>query len=99
VMIEEIGLRKINFKWIPHRLTEGNKEERVRLSHQLLSYLSTYQHSNIITMDETWVYFDNPPTSLWQDSELPRPHRVNRGVGEKKGHVYRIFVSIPHIPG
>lgn len=96
VMIEEMGLKKVNFKWIPHKLTERNTDERVCLSHQLLAYLSKYQHSNIITMDETWVYFDNPPTSLWQDAELPRPHRVSRDIGAKKA-MFTVFWSASRV--
>ena len=63
------------------------KRRWVRIYGQILQHLQTYQHSNVITMDETWVYFDNPPTSLWQDSELPRPHRIRHHLGSKKAMI------------
>jgi hypothetical protein len=39
ILLEELSLGKVNFKEIPHHLNEGQKQERVRLSTELLEFL------------------------------------------------------------
>jgi hypothetical protein len=55
ILLEELSLRKVNFKWIPDHLNEGQKQERVRLSIELLGFLETRaprELANIYTEDE-----------------------------------------------
>ena len=48
-------------KWVPHQLSETNKNERIDTCHSLL--VKHHKKSflwKIITGDEKWIYFDNP---------------------------------------
>jgi hypothetical protein len=52
ILFEELSLRKVNFKRIPHRLSDEQKRERVRLSMKLLQSLEArrpHQIANIST--------------------------------------------------
>ena len=48
-------------KWVPHKLSEANKNERIDTCHSLLvkHHKKSFLHK-IITGDEKWIYFDNP---------------------------------------
>jgi hypothetical protein len=55
-LIEEHGLCKVNFKWIPYSLTESRKQERVRISMELLRFLEEFSPqklANVFTGDES----------------------------------------------
>jgi hypothetical protein len=39
ILLEDLSLRKVNFEWIPHRLSDDQKPERVRFSTELLQFL------------------------------------------------------------
>jgi hypothetical protein len=39
ILLEELSLRKLNLKWILHHLDEGQKQERVQISTELLEFL------------------------------------------------------------
>jgi hypothetical protein len=41
VLLEDLLLRKVNFKWISHLLNDDQKSERIRLSNQLLQFLES----------------------------------------------------------
>ena len=60
IIHKHLGLKKVTAKWIPHKLTEENKQARVECSKQLLDILEG-GFSNIITGDETWVFFLQSP--------------------------------------
>ena len=84
ILQEDLGLTRVNFRWIPYRLNQSQKEVRVRLSKSLLETLEQSSHQMIITGDETWVYLRNPRTSMWIDSDMPRPERPKHTIGSKK---------------
>jgi hypothetical protein len=55
ILLEDLSLRKVNFKWIPHRLSDDQMQERVRLSTELLQFLEARgprKMTNIFTGDE-----------------------------------------------
>src|SRR5688572_17154745 len=56
ILHNEISVRKVCAKWVPHVLTEENKQKRVEISKRLLGYLDN-GFRNIITGDETWIHF------------------------------------------
>ena len=56
ILNNELGMHKVCAKWVPHKLTADHKEKRVELSKQLLETLKE-GYNNIITGDETWMYF------------------------------------------
>ena len=58
---EELDMRKICKKWIPHVLTDENRRKQVEISKQLLQILES-SFRNIITGDETWIHFYTVPS-------------------------------------
>lgn len=67
ILHEELSMRKLCARWIPHQLKDHQKEARVAFC---LSTLSQFNQGNselvgnIITGDETWVYFYDPETKV-----------------------------------
>ena len=51
-------------RWVPHKLTKGNKQARIRICNELIE---KYQRNNFLpqlmklltTADETWIYWDS----------------------------------------
>ena len=72
ILVEDLNLIRVNYRWIPHTLSPTQKETRVTKAVGLLQELSECQRSwcNVITGDETWVYLDNPREFIWQHSGL-----------------------------
>jgi histone-lysine N-methyltransferase SETMAR len=75
ILKNELGLRKLLTRWVPHSLTLDQKRIRVRLSKQ---HLARFQKNKtdfvrrFVTMDETWVYHYDPElrqqTAEWTKS-------------------------------
>jgi hypothetical protein len=62
ILTEELGLCKLNFKQIPHSLAESHKQERVRISMELLRFQegsSPQKLAHVFTGDESWFDVDN----------------------------------------
>jgi len=96
ILTDVMGLTRVNFRWIPHRLEEHQKLNRVELSKSILHFLenaTTQQLSMVITGDETWVYFSNPRSFMWMDSSVERPERPKNTIGAKKSMI-TVFWSI-----
>ena len=63
ILREQLGLRKICARWVPHLLTDEQKQSRVRLASQVTEkYDKCDPHclEEIVTGDETWNYHFNP---------------------------------------
>jgi hypothetical protein len=75
ILTEELGSCKVNFKWIPHFLPDSHKQERVRVSMELLRFLeesSPQKLANVFTGDESWFDVDNSRNPMGQSHpELP----------------------------
>ena len=79
IVHEDLGMRKICSHFVPHLLTEQQKEKRMEsandfidMCHQDSSFLTT-----IVTGDETWCYQFDPETKrqsmAWCSPSSPRP--------------------------
>ena len=67
VLIVELQILKVNFKWIPHYFTQENKVKRVEISTELFEFLTNANDQKlckVLTQDETWIYFINPRNSM-----------------------------------
>ena len=68
IIEDRLQLHRINFKWIPHELTPQLRAERVSKAKELLAFMEKAPNAilnHIYTEDETWIYYDNPRTSMW----------------------------------
>jgi transposase len=108
ILHNDLGLRKFHLRWIPCTLTEDQKSERVTYSTQLLATLEQQQpmdFEHIITGDESWFYFYNPPDSAWAESRDTLPERIRRKIDTEKclisvlWSVNRIHHLIDVLPG
>jgi histone-lysine N-methyltransferase SETMAR len=87
ILREDLNMRKVNFKWLPHMLNASQKASRVEVSRELLDFLESRPDRSlckVYTGDETWVYFDNPRVSMWIGADVARPTRVRRTVASTK---------------
>ena len=63
ILRERLGLRKICARWVPHLLTDEQKQSRVRLASQIIEKYDKCDPcrlQEIVTGDETWIYHFNP---------------------------------------
>ncbi len=94
ILIEELKLHKVNFKWIPYQLTDEIKQKRVEIATELYNFLTScteHKLNKVLTQDETWIYFDNPRLSMWIDSNSEIPRVPKRTIGAKKAMVSVIW--------
>ena len=76
ILHEQLGLRKICACWVPHLLTDEQKQSRVRLASQVIEKYDKCDPSRleeIVTGDETWIYHFQPDSKaknkVWVSSE------------------------------
>ena len=63
ILRERLGLRKICSCWVPHLLTDEQKQSRVRLASQVIEKYDKCDPrclEEIVTGDETWIYHFQP---------------------------------------
>lgn len=86
-LINELDMKKVKFKYVPYQLNSFQKAERVRIARLMLKKLENKDSkalSNIVTLDETWIYFQNYRSSMWVDAKAERPQRPKLTIGSKK---------------
>ena len=87
VLIEELHMVKIYFKWIPYNLTDKIRAKRIEIATQLLNFLSSASEqtlNRIMTQDEIWLYLNNPRRSMWTVPDKEAPVNVKQNIGAKK---------------
>ncbi|CAF1086736.1 unnamed protein product [Didymodactylos carnosus] len=59
IIHECLKMRKVTSRWVPHQLTDEQKQERVRLCRENLTKFrgGSWRLCNIITGGETWIYY------------------------------------------
>jgi len=96
ILHEELGMRKLCKKWVPHVLTEEHRRKRIEVSKQLLQILEG-GFKNIITGDETWIHFYATSTKeankVWLKTEENRP-QIARTAKNSKKCMFCIFFSV-----
>ena len=77
-----MGKKFLVNRWIPHKLSEENKSNRIRICNELLAM---YRENNflkqLITLDEVWIYWDNEGRG--------KMNRSWRGAGDLPNQVVR----------
>ena len=60
IIHNDLHLRKLAAKWVPHKMTEEMKKQRVHAARDLLNRFEPNEPksvTNVVTRDETWVPF------------------------------------------
>ena len=80
ILCEQLGLRKICARWMPHLPTDEQKQGQVRLASQVIEKYDKCDPrrlEEIVTGDETWIYHFQPDSKaknqVWISSEGDRP--------------------------
>ena len=80
ILSERLGLRKICARWVPHLLTDEQKQSWIRLASQVIEKYDKCDPRHleeIVSGDETWIYHFKPDSKdkskVWVSSEGDRP--------------------------
>ena len=80
ILHEQLRLRKICACWVPHLLTDEQKQSLVRLALQIIEKYDKCDPrrlEELVTGDETWIYHFQPDSKaknkVWVSSEGDRP--------------------------
>ncbi|CAK9801097.1 Mariner Mos1 transposase [Anthophora plagiata] len=78
ILIEKLGLRKLNSKFVPHRLTDDQKLNRIGHCRDIIRETQRDENflKTIVTGDETWCFQYNPETKR-QSAEWRSPDEGN----------------------
>jgi len=82
IFTEKLQMCCVSAKFVPHLLTDDQKENRVKISKELLANANGNVNflKNIIAGDETWVYGYDVETkvqsSQWMGKRSPRPKKA-----------------------
>lgn len=59
IVTEHLKVRKVTSRWVPHDLTEEQKQQRVKICKENLKKFrrNSWRLCDIVTGDETWIYF------------------------------------------
>ena len=71
ILTDELGLVKLEARWVPKDLTEDMKKKRVDLARLFLRHWAQWRYQ-IVTCDETYIEYDPPMTprqrAEWRDA-------------------------------
>lgn len=58
IIHDHLKLRKLTSRWVPHQLTDKNREDRVRMCQENLAKFkeNKWRLSDVVTGDESWFY-------------------------------------------
>lgn len=62
ILIEYLGLKKLNARWVPFTLSESQKQTRIRSCKSIISIWDENWPElvdRIVTSDETWICYEN----------------------------------------
>ena len=100
ILKKHLKVRKINARWIPNLLTDEQKKTRVTMAKRLLKMYPKYSKKafdNIVTGDETWVYYFEPKRKvdnrIWATKNARRPSIVKTNTNGKEGIVCYFFTN------
>lgn len=108
ILHEHLRVRRIVSRWVPHNLTETQKQARVEWCHDMIDKFdagSSRRVYDIITGDESWIYQYDPETkrqsTVWVFQNEATPTKVKRSRSAGKILIASYFsltgflVSIP----
>jgi histone-lysine N-methyltransferase SETMAR len=86
-LLTDLGLKFHQARWIPHRLSEQQKADRVAISQEMqqtMNDLARKSHEYLITGGETWIFRDHNHRGMWVQDGEDVPANVKRMISSKK---------------
>jgi len=86
-LTDALQMKSRHFKWVPHLLTQELREKRSAECRALLDILKLQRENDfrdIVTGDESWIFLDSKPKSVWLASDAALPVRVSQTIGAEK---------------
>lgn len=90
ILKQHLGLRKISSRWVPHSLTQEQRQRRVDICIENLQKFESgsWRLCDIVTGDETWIYHrkikSKQQSKAWVAKGERPPTEVRRQQFEKK---------------
>ena len=85
ILKQILGLRKICARWVPHLLSQAEKERRAKIASELLQIYDGCDDKRLCeieTGDETWISFFEPEgkenNKVWNGENGARPQNARR---------------------
>ncbi|CAH2010204.1 unnamed protein product [Acanthoscelides obtectus] len=104
ILHEELGVRKLVSRWIPHLLTEEQKAARVHWCQKTLDRFNSRNSKNvysIVSGDESWIYCYEPEnkrhSAVWVFQGEEKPTKVIRSRSVSKKRVATFVSKAGHI--
>ncbi|KAA6366131.1 MAG: putative Mariner Mos1 transposase [Streblomastix strix] len=95
-LLHELHFIKVSTRWVPHLLTQAQKDKRVELAAHIYDQLiheSDSSYAYLLTGDESWMFYDYPVVSQWVAQGTPRPIAERRTVASKKTMLTAMFTG------
>jgi hypothetical protein len=86
-VLDDTGLRFFAPTWIPHRLSNAQKADRVEFPHHMLGImqeLGPKQQKYLITEDESWIDGDNRRRRILAQNRGELPPNVEQTISSKR---------------
>jgi hypothetical protein len=68
ILHEELDMKKLCVRWVPHLLTADQKRTRMKISEQCLECFTKNKTDFVcrfITLEETWIHHYTPESKQW----------------------------------
>jgi histone-lysine N-methyltransferase SETMAR len=95
---DTLGFKKCAAAWIPKDLTEAQRQARIDICNTHLELIEEQGNDylrNVVTCDESWVYYEDPPTRKearhYRHSSSPLLSVAKRGLTPKKRLLITFF--------
>lgn len=101
IVTEDLLLKKVCSVWVPHKLSEDNKLQRMACAERLLHMFATYSQEDILRLfavtDETWIFFESCPAKAenkaWIVPGASRPRVIRQEMTFKKTMLSIVFTG------
>jgi len=89
ILTKSLHKKSLYYRWVPHALTEHNKENRVECAREILRTLDRrLMKEKLIVLDEKWVYLRSVRPKecqrAWVDGAGDRPQQARRTIIDRK---------------
>lgn len=97
ILLDDLLMKKLCARWVPHSLSDSQKQKRVEISELLLERFTNDRNnfiSRIVTVDETWIHHYDPETKRqsmqWKHVNSPHPKKfcVQKSAGKVMATVF-----------